>query len=441
MNESIVSTDVRKQMMNLWKNVFGDSDEYISLIFDSYYNIDLVGYYSISNKVVSSLLSIEYILASNRAKKETVINNKLVSRYLCGLATDKNLRGAGIMTKLINNAVMKAYNDNIAFIFLIPSNDGLIKYYRDRCFVSLSYNRTEFYYPGYNFLSGDECINCKYHYKIVNLSNLLLKYKDSYSIVLDKYISDICCFINNGTDDNNIASIYRSAYDMDVIIRENIISDGCICLAYNEDDKICGVIFSQRSESIEVNVQMLLYSNIKVKKLLLSELQQYFGKDRRIAVAISSEVKDEDKLFSPYNVIDSQGHDSLKIMSREEVFSSQLSERTFAMARIIKVREVLIFAASQYPGRKYSILITQDFLPGNCGFYEVAQGHCVFTPLEDISEERLKYLIDECQRKLDFYHLSVPELASLLWRKKDDYIVDDTIEIPRLPIEVSLLLE
>lgn len=438
MNKSIEYSVVRSQMMKLWKEVFGDSDDYIALLFDHYFKMNRIEYYEESRRIVSSLLSIDYILGN----KLSIVDSKLNTRYLCGLATDQDYRGQGIMTKLIDNAIKSAYNDNIAFVFLLPANDGLINYYHDRCFVSMSYNRNEYYFDNYNFTNRNIDTNNGSCYNILNLTAFIKERNCSCDSVLDKYYNDICYFINNWNyPDDKTVSIIRNRYDIDVIIRDNIISEGCICIAYDENNNMCGIVISQCNEFREVKVQMLLYINKTIKVLLLSKLQEYFGEDVRIAVSISSEEKDQERIFAPYRLVDLQSHDASKIISHEEVFASRATARTFAMARIIKVHEVLIFAAYQYPHRKYSILITQDFLPGNCGFYEVADGQCIFTPIGEIAEDRLRYLIGECEGNSNFYHLSVPELASLLWRKPDDPLLDDVISIPRLSIEVSLLLE
>lgn len=38
------TAELKSKMMQLWKNTFHDSDAYISLVFDTYFNPDLIAY-------------------------------------------------------------------------------------------------------------------------------------------------------------------------------------------------------------------------------------------------------------------------------------------------------------------------------------------------------------------------------------------------------------
>ena len=70
---------VRKQMVELWKNTFHDSDDYVNMIFNSYFDMDLVAYHEVGGKVVAALLGVPYNFAANDATdSEYVKHNGIV---------------------------------------------------------------------------------------------------------------------------------------------------------------------------------------------------------------------------------------------------------------------------------------------------------------------------------------------------------------------------
>ena len=60
--------DLKDKMMKLWKTTFHDSDEYISLIFDNYFNTEYLEYYEENGKLISALLGVPYFFGSREDK-------------------------------------------------------------------------------------------------------------------------------------------------------------------------------------------------------------------------------------------------------------------------------------------------------------------------------------------------------------------------------------
>ena len=54
------TAELKSKMMQLWKNTFHDSDAYISLVFDTYFNPDLIAYNEENGKLVSAMLGVPY---------------------------------------------------------------------------------------------------------------------------------------------------------------------------------------------------------------------------------------------------------------------------------------------------------------------------------------------------------------------------------------------
>lgn len=437
--------DIENKVKCLWKDTFHDSKEYIDILFDNYFNLNNIVYKLESNKLISSLLGIEYrfygkpyYLSYNAGAD---YDKYIESMYLCGLATDNKHRNLGIMTNLINDYIRSLYVRNIAFAFLIPANEDLIKYYEDRDFVCASYNSCIRYIRGNNFIKNINKFDYNSVYTLIDISDIYLKEcaDDSNYMKLDmQYISD---YILRKNISFGLVSIFKSPHDIDVIIKDNIISHGCVYAVINNDNNISGIVFAQCNAFMEVNVQLLLNDDDISRDILLNAVQNHYGKDANITVACPADIIYKNKVYAPYSLTYSQTLNMGEIRDHEEVFSVAQDAKPFAMARIIKLSEILIFAAALYPDRKYSILVTHDFLPENQGFYEVHDGICEFTSLDEIAPERLAELIRDCDVRPEYYHLTLPEVAALIWRKKGSQILDDVIAIPRLPLNISLMLE
>ena len=52
--------ELKNKFKALWKDTFRDSDAYVSLVFDSYFNPDLVAYEEMSGDIVAALLGVPY---------------------------------------------------------------------------------------------------------------------------------------------------------------------------------------------------------------------------------------------------------------------------------------------------------------------------------------------------------------------------------------------
>lgn len=111
----------KQQLKELWNNVFGDSEEYISLLFDYSYTPKECFAYFVEDKIVSVLYLLECEIFHD--------NKSYCGRYLYAAATDKNYRGQGIMSRLIKEAQDYCKSKSLDFISLVPANDYLYTYY------------------------------------------------------------------------------------------------------------------------------------------------------------------------------------------------------------------------------------------------------------------------------------------------------------------------
>lgn len=171
------SPEIKEAAMRLWKTVFGDSDEYIRLILNSYFRpgrslfAAAPGSSRAAESLGSFLMTIPYdfslsvesrlmLEALNKAlwrfpagdESAGVLNafkSKLLDGgggkflfplrglYLCGLSTRIDLRGRGTVSRMIEEALLRARQEQFDFCFLLPASDSLREFYSRRGFVSM----------------------------------------------------------------------------------------------------------------------------------------------------------------------------------------------------------------------------------------------------------------------------------------------------------------
>lgn len=115
-------------LKKLWQKVFGDSEEYINLLFDGSYTPRECFAEIRDGEVVSAL----YLLGCRIGS--------LSGRYLYAAVTLESYRGQGIMGRLIEEVQEYIKKENISFISLVPANDKLYGYYGKFGFDALMYN-------------------------------------------------------------------------------------------------------------------------------------------------------------------------------------------------------------------------------------------------------------------------------------------------------------
>ncbi len=105
------------EITKIWQSSFGDEKEYIDFFLQNrFMDIDTLVFEK-EGKVVSQLF-----LISCRIKN-------ISGYYLYAAATDSEYRGQGIMASLLEFAESYAKDNGADFIFLVPGNESLYRYY------------------------------------------------------------------------------------------------------------------------------------------------------------------------------------------------------------------------------------------------------------------------------------------------------------------------
>lgn len=112
----------KNSLAHLWHTVFGDSYDYISLMFKPEYEKDIICFCELDGeKAVSAFYLIKNALSFN--------NCLYNGYYLYAAATLPEYRKSGIMSRLIKEAQSYCEEIGFDFISLVPSEESLYSYY------------------------------------------------------------------------------------------------------------------------------------------------------------------------------------------------------------------------------------------------------------------------------------------------------------------------
>lgn len=260
--------EIKLQMMKLWKDTFHDTDEYIKLVFDNYFNPELVEYKVEDGEVVAAMLGVPYYFSMKSDKVDNQENGKLKGLYLCGLATKPACRKRGLMSEMIERINQRAYQLDFDFLFLIPANDGLKKYYFDRGFVEAFYRLKENYLPCHNFeneyyqrlMKSEDIGITDINYRIDYFNNLKA---DVLNLCNAKEVENIVEYIKSTEENNPLLLIRHSAKDIKIAIDECLISDGEVMFLINDKYEVVAVAFIDFETDEEIQDLIKKYDNQK----------------------------------------------------------------------------------------------------------------------------------------------------------------------------------
>lgn len=119
-------------LISLWHTVFGDSHDYIKLIFNKDFSDSILCFGLVEEEQVVSAFYLLKSVLSFEGKNYT-------GYYLYAAATLPEYRKKGIMSNLIEEAKAYCEKEKLDFISLVPSNDSLYSYYSKSAFVEAMY--------------------------------------------------------------------------------------------------------------------------------------------------------------------------------------------------------------------------------------------------------------------------------------------------------------
>ncbi|MDD4777711.1 MAG: GNAT family N-acetyltransferase [Fermentimonas sp.] len=111
----------KQQVWDMWKSVFGDSDDYMLIYFRHKYRNENTLIFFEEDKVVSSLQILPY--------QFTFCEQEIPVFYLSGVATLPDYRGKGHARELLIRSFDAAGERGIPLVILVPQEDWLLSFY------------------------------------------------------------------------------------------------------------------------------------------------------------------------------------------------------------------------------------------------------------------------------------------------------------------------
>lgn len=421
------SNELKNKLSKLWKDTFHDNDDYISLVFNNYYDPRFSEYEEAGGEVVAGLVGIPYEFGN--------AERRIRALYLCGLATRQQYRSRGIMTRLLARVNEKAREAGFAFTFLIPSDDGLRKYYHDREYVNAFYRVIDNYTSLHDFNREYESILLEQKEKVAELKRRY--YSSLKTSVFDHMAEDsesiregIRALIRGIEDRQQDLQIIHSDRDIRLLISENVIDKGKIHYVCNQSGTITAAAFTTYSDN-SVNIIKLFCTDLASKYKVLDSVKR-LNPDLAIQHYVSSIEMDRSALWMrTYGSFMKDAPQAGAISITERVYSLAAHAKVYGMARILDFSEVLKFQAECRHDLKYSILAKTD---DNYTFEQI-----------DVREGRLKIkklAVDDLSHSQVAHVMSKRDIGEILFRRRDtDNLITEAFGIPSINGAICLMLD
>lgn len=111
----------KQQVWDMWKTVFGDSDDYMDVYFRHKYRNEHTLLYMEGEKAVASLQMLPY--------QFTFCDAEIPVIYLSGVCTLPEARKKGYAKQLVIRSLEEARKKDVPMILLVPQNEGLLRFY------------------------------------------------------------------------------------------------------------------------------------------------------------------------------------------------------------------------------------------------------------------------------------------------------------------------
>jgi GNAT superfamily N-acetyltransferase len=241
----------KEQVIDLWKNAFGDPDAFMHLYFDNVYRDENALVIEKDGKVLSSLQMLPYTM--------TFYGEEVSVAYISGACTAPSEQGKGLMRQLLQDAFREMQQRNIALSALIPADKWLFNYYRSQGYTEVF----------------------EFSVRVYTRQEYVLPEKELIVLPIDDDPDDdIYAFFDKKLRERPICMLHTHN-DLVDILEDLRISGGTCFAAYTPDRRPVGIAFalSPTESSIPENVSVkeILFENEKVRQRLLFDITKYYG--------------------------------------------------------------------------------------------------------------------------------------------------------------------
>lgn len=395
------NAELKRKMMGLWKDTFHDSDTYIRLIFDTYFDPEWVEYEESGSDIISGLLGIPYIFGGTE-------ENTIRGLYLCGLATKNRFRGHGLMTGMLERINRRAADAGFAFTFLIPATNHLHGWYARRGYVDAFYRCPLNYTAVHDFQLEKDTILDQQKGKVAELKR---RYYDT--LTCDKLdettppeiIERIGDLIRGEEKLQQDLELVHSDRDIVAILEESIISNEPTYYVHTHDGIVTAIGFVRNGNQSRMDIKRIYCTDLSSRYKLLDHIKRCHP-EHALCVYIAPRESERRNLAESY-----------------------------AMARILNLYEILKFQAKGHGDLKYSILVKEP------------EGGVAHTIQYDIKGGKVnRHEADDDRRGLSddrlLTEISYHDMSNVLFRRPDTGIlISEAFGMPSLGGYISLMLD
>lgn len=422
--------DLKEQMMKLWKDTFHDSDDYISLIFDNYFDPEYIEYHEENGQLVSALLGIPYLFGNKDLEISAI--------YLCGLATKTEFRNRGIMDNLIKRINGRARVKGYILSFLIPQSDVLRIYYLSKGYHNFTYYVEDRYTNVHNFRNEyianiDKSSEKDVSLKVKAFEKLRIERLTSSDYNLLQKVTDY--ILSNERKQSDYLTLIHRPEDLEIVLKENAISNGEIYICINSDDKISGVAFITFNESKRITILRLFNDDNTSYYKILEEINKKYP-NSPICIKRFPEETHRKTLLEMEDGMPQEKNDCIggSYGFTERVYDVNRHAKPYGMCKILDYCEILKILAESRKDCKFSILVKDPKSSNQLLKCNVSYGEIRFESIEGNERE----IISSNSPIM----LNTHDLSELIFRKKDSSnILMEALGIPRLAMNMSLLLD
>lgn len=420
---------IKEGMMELWNKIFHDSKEFISLIFDNYFERGIHVCHIDNNRVVASILGIPYDFYYG--------NKKLKGLYLCGIATDFKYRRKGLMTSLLKEIEEKSKED-FDFLFLIPSDEAKRIIYSEKGYYNAIYKVHEFYTSVHDF-------DIEFQSTLYNFDSHIRKLKsDLYSSLnvmklseLDETgVNDVIDFIIDFEEfHKRYLQLRHSREDLVITIEDNRLSRGEIFVCKDKEGHITCVMFTVPGSDGRIKIISQYCHDACSYFKVMSKIKKYFAEMPLTVLRFPEEVKGT-SLWQDTSIVanpDGQQLESL-VGVETRVFYSADHSLPYGMIKVNKPEKFIDLLVNFRKDISMKLFLITGEERDNI-FIEFKNGKYAITFTPDTLSE-----IKKKEKNLTI--LKEKDFIEILFRKKrKDDIIMEAFGIPRLPINISLMLD
>lgn len=420
--------ELKKKLAALWKESLNAADDKISLILNGYLDPDLVAYEEAAGgDIVAAVMGIPYDFGNSECHVKAL--------FLVGLATKSHFRSRGIMTRLLSKINDTAREKGFVFSFLIPPDEGLRKYFKDRDFVNGFYRVVDNYTSLHDFDNEYESILQEQKEKVADLKRNLFKslkvggydVADADAQAVRDNIKALIRKIESSQQD---LQIIHSDRDMDLAIEHNMVAGGQIYYVKNPSGAISAVAFCTFSDSA-VSINKLFASDMASKCKVLSLIKKSNPTHGICHVIPSIEMDRAALWMRTYGSFMKDAPQAGAVSITERVYSLAAHAKVCGMVKILNFAEILKFQANLRHDLKYSILVKGESI-SQLEQLNVRDGQLSIKKMQDDQENPMRHT----------HVMTKRDIGEILFRRRDtDNLITEAFGIPSINGAISLLPE